>query len=347
MNRLSFAVAAAMLALPASAAAAPTRGVVLSVNAGHHTIQVVDGKHRAHAYRYRGSLPKLHPGSRISFGHRGHTINHVRVAPGQARTVSFYGRVVRSNASGITLRLGGGGTVSFSSKQVSAVRKRINAQWHRWRSLSATALHATTGNTIVNINGLAPGTIVLITATIADGHTTITVTLPAGSQGSRGGSGGQSGNQSASQTGSGDQSDDNGDDTGGDAVGTITQLSTTAVTINVGGRSMTFSCDPEDDLTDGFATGDLVDVTYDSSNGSNQASDVEYVEADATGTVTAVDTTSLTLTNSDTGQTQTIVADPAEDMFDGVSVGDEVVVTYHQSAGQLIADVVDDETAGN
>jgi hypothetical protein len=110
---------------------------------------------------------------------------------------------------------------------------------------------------------------------------------------------------------------------------------------------MTFSCDPADDLTDGFAVGDLVDVTYDTTSGSPIASDVEYVEADATGTVTAVDTTSLTLTNSDTGQTQTIVADPAEDMFDGVSVGDEVVVTYHQSAGQLIADVVDDETAGN
>ena len=110
---------------------------------------------------------------------------------------------------------------------------------------------------------------------------------------------------------------------------------------------MTFSCDPADDLTDGFAVGDLVDVTYDSSGGSFQASDVEYVEADATGTVTSVDTSSLTLTNSDTGQTQTIVADADEGMFDGVSVGDGVVVTYHQSAGQLIADVVDDETAGN
>ena len=130
-------------------------------------------------------------------------------------------------------------------------------------------------------------------------------------------------------------------------MGTITQLSDTSVTVSVSGRSMTFSCDPEDDLTDGFAPGDLVDVTYDSSGGSLSASDVEYVEADATGTVTAVNNTSLTLTDSDTGQTETIVADPAEDMFDGVSVGDGVVVTYHQSAGQLIADVVDDETAGN
>src|SRR5690348_7348190 len=104
MNRLTVAVAAAMLALPASAAAAPTRGVVLSVNAGRHTLQVVDGKHRAHAYRYRGSLPKVHPGSRISFAHKGRAIGSVRVAPGNK--VSFYGRVVRSNAGGLTLRLG-------------------------------------------------------------------------------------------------------------------------------------------------------------------------------------------------------------------------------------------------
>ena len=338
MNRLPVAVAAAMLALPASAVAAPTRGVVLSVNAGHHTIQVVDGKHQAHAYRYRGSLPRLHPGSRISFAHRGHTIAHVRVTPG--KTVSFYGRVVRSTAGGLTLRLNDGATVSFDSNQVSTVRQRVNAQWHRWRSLTSAALHVHAG---LNIAGLAPGTIVLVTETIANGHATISVTLPAGNR-----SGNQGGSQNPKQTGSqSNNGSDNGAGNGGDAVGTITQLSTTGLTINVGGRTMTFSCDPADDLTDGFATGDLVDVTYDSSGGSLQASDVEYVESDVTGTVTAVDTSSLTLTNSDTGQTQTIVADPDEDMFDGVSVGDGVVVTYHQSAGQLIADVVDDETAGN
>jgi hypothetical protein len=344
MNRLTVAVAAAMLALPASAIAAPTRGVVLSVDAGHRSIQVVDGKHQAHAYRYRGSLPKLHTGSRISFSHRGHTIAKVRVAPG--KTVSFYGRVVRSNAGGLTLRLSDGKTVSFSTKQVSSVRKRVNAQWHRWRSLTAASLHVTTGNGTLNINGLAPGTVVLVTETLSGGHISISVTLPAGTPSAHGG-----GNKSQSGDQSGNQPTDNGDDngagTGTDAVGTITQLSQTSVTINVGSRSMTFSCDPEDDLTDGFATGDLVDVTYDTDNGSLIASDVEYVEADTTGTVTAVDAASLTLTDSDTGQTQTIVADPDEDMFDGVSVGDGVVVTYHQSAGQLIADVVDDETVGN
>src|SRR6201995_5240534 len=340
MNRLPVAVAAAMLALPASAVAAPTHGVVLSVNAGRHTIQVVDGKHQAHGYRYRGSLPKVHPGSRISFAHKGRTIASVRVAPG--KTVSFYGRVVRSNAGGLTLRLTDGATLSFDATQVSAVRKRVNAQWYKWRSLTAASVHVSNGGSTVNTAGLAPGTTVLVTETIANGHATISVTLPAGSQGSRGNQ-----NQNGSQPSDANSGDNNGAGNSGDAVGTITQLSTTGLMINVGGRAMTFSCDPEDDLTDGFATGDLVDVTYDSSGGSLQASDVEYVESDATGTVTAVDTSSLTLTNSDTGQTQTIVADVDEDMFDGVSVGDGVVVTYHQSAGQLIADVVDDETAGN
>jgi len=338
MNRLTVAVAAAMLALPASAMAAPTRGVVLSVEAGHHTIQVVDGKHQAHAYRYRaGSIPRLHPGSRISFARHGKTIANVRVAPG--KTVSFYGRVVHSNGSGLILRLQDGKTVKFATKQVTAVRKRVNAQWHRWRSLSSSTLHVNNVGATLNINGLAPGTIVLVTETIQGGHPTITVTLPAGTP--------SSGGSQSTSTQSGDNSSDNGADTSGDAVGTITQLSTTGLTINVGGHTMTFSCNPDDDLTDGFATGDLVDVTYDSQGGSLVASDVEYVESDATGTVTAVATSSLTLTNSDTGQTQTIVADPDEDMFDGVSVGDGVVVTYHQSAGQLIADVVDDETAGN
>jgi hypothetical protein len=339
MNRLPVAVAAALLALPASAVAAPTRGVVLSINAGHRTIQVVDGKHQAHAYRYRpGSLPKLHAGSRISFAQTGRTINHVHVAPG--KSVSFYGRVVRSNASGLTLRLSDGATVSFSAKQVSAVRQRVNTQWHTWRSLTATGLHVHAG---LNINALAPGTTVLVTETIQRGHTTVSVTLPGGNRSHSGGGG----NQNQSGGGQTQSSGDHGDDSGGDVVGTITQLSQTAVTINANGHSMTFSCDPEDDLTDGFAVGDLVDVTYDTSNGSLSASDVEYVEDDATGTVTAVDTATLTLTDSDTGQSETIVADPTEDMFDGVSVGDGVVVTYHQSAGQLIADVVDDETAGN
>ena len=339
MNRLTVAVAAAMLALPASAVAAPIHGVVLSVDAGHHKIHVVDGKHRAHAYRYRGSLPTVHPGSRVSFAHNGRTITHMRVAPGRGRTVSFYGRVVRSSASGLMLRLGDGATVSFSAKQVSRVNKRIGRQWYRWRSVRASSVHVSAGGVTLNANGLAPGTIVLVTESVSSRHITVTITLPPGAPAQRGGS-----SQSGQKIGD-TQTSDQG--SSGDVVWTITQLSQSGLTISAGSRSMTFTSDPGDDLTDGFAVGDLVDVTYDTDSGALVASDIEYVEADVTGTVTAVDTASLTLINSDTGQTQTIAADPAEDMFDGVSVNDAVVVTYHQSAGQLIADVVDDETAGS
>jgi hypothetical protein len=89
--------------------------------------------------------------------------------------------------------------------------------------------------------------------------------------------------------------------------------------------------------------GDLVDVTYtDNGDGTYDASDVGYVEQDATGTVTAVSDGSMTFTDSDSGQSVTVTADPAAGVFDGVAVGDEVDVNYHQSGDQLVADEVDD-----
>lgn len=65
----------------------------------------------------------------------------------------FYGRVVRSSASCLTLRLSDGKTVSFSSKQVFTIRKRVNAQWHKRRALTSTTLHVHAG---LNVNALAP-----------------------------------------------------------------------------------------------------------------------------------------------------------------------------------------------
>jgi hypothetical protein len=68
------------------------------------------------------------------------------------------------------------------------------------------------------------------------------------------------------------------------------------------------------------------------------------------GTVTSVTTSqsggSLTVADSDSGDSVTVYADPANGVeieasaFNGISVGDEVTVSYHQAAGQLIADVV-------
>jgi len=50
---------------------------------------------------------------------------------------------------------------------------------------------------------------------------------------------------------------------------------------------------------------------------------------------------SLTIGSGHGPRSETFVADPSQGMFDGISVGDGVDVIYHQSAGQMVADVVD------
>ena len=90
--------------------------------------------------------------------------------------------------------------------------------------------------------------------------------------------------------------------------------------------------------------GDVVDVSYyENPDGSLTADDVEYVEQDATGVVNAVGDTSLALVDDATGQTDTFSGDPDLGLFDGVNPGDEVDVTYHQSAAGLVADAVGDD----
>jgi Domain of unknown function (DUF5666) len=139
-----------------------------------------------------------------------------------------------------------------------------------------------------------------------------------------------------------------------DATGQITQVSSGSVTIAGDQGAMTFSVDPSSGLTDGFQVGDLVDVTYtQNSDGTLRATDVQFVEEDATGKVTSVTTTtnggSLTIADDNTGQSDTFIADPNNGVqinaraFTGVSVGDQVDVTYHQSAGKQVADTVTEQ----
>lgn len=138
-----------------------------------------------------------------------------------------------------------------------------------------------------------------------------------------------------------------------DASGPITAVSGTSITITADQGSMTFAVsDPS--VTDGFQNGDVVDVTYtQNGDGSLNATDVEYVEQDATGPVTSVSSNSLTITDSNTGQPDTFIADPNNGLelctyaFDGVHAGDQVDVTYHQTAAGLVADSVDDQPAGS
>jgi hypothetical protein len=138
-----------------------------------------------------------------------------------------------------------------------------------------------------------------------------------------------------------------------DATGAITQVSGSGITINADQGSMTFSVsDPT--ITDGFLNGDVVDVTYtQNSDGTMSVVDVQYVEQDSAGTVAAVSSTSLTLTDSSTGQPDSFIADPSNGLqlstyaFDGVHVGDQVDVTYHRTAAGLVADSVDDQPASS
>ena len=136
-----------------------------------------------------------------------------------------------------------------------------------------------------------------------------------------------------------------------DTNGVITAVGSDSVSIDTGQGVVTYAVDPSSGLTDGFQQGDLVDVTSTSNpDGSLQAIDINYVEEEASGVVTSITTSasggSLTLTDSTSGSPLTVYADPSNGVeidgsnFSGVSVGDNVTVSYHQAAGQLIADTV-------
>jgi hypothetical protein len=117
--------------------------------------------------------------------------------------------------------------------------------------------------------------------------------------------------------------------------------------VSTSSGALGFSVDPTEGLTDGFLVGDAVDVSYyQNSDGTLSADDVEYVEQDATGVVSAVSDASLTLVDDATGQPDTFSGDPDLGLFDGVTPGDEVDVTYHQSAAGLVADAVGDDAWG-
>jgi hypothetical protein len=85
-------------------------------------------------------------------------------------------------------------------------------------------------------------------------------------------------------------------------------------------------------------------------DGTLSATDLHYVEEETTGQVTSVTTSasggSVTIIDDSTGQPKTFVADPNNGVqinaraFNGVSVGDHLDISYHQSAAQLVADTV-------
>jgi hypothetical protein len=107
MKRLALLVAAsAVLALPAAAPAATSHAVVLMVASAHHRLTLVDRRHVADSYRYRGSAPAVQLGTRVGFTHRGSTIAKLSASGPRAHVVSFLGLVTRATSSSLKLRLG-------------------------------------------------------------------------------------------------------------------------------------------------------------------------------------------------------------------------------------------------
>ena len=327
-------LAAGLAVFPAGAMAANPRAKVLSVDARHHTIELVNAAHAVRAYHYRGTLPRLSLGDHVSYRRSGHTVSHVTKTSRAFGTISFYAKVVRSGSKKVQLRLGDGSGFSLSSKQVAGkpVARAAAASGGR----AAHAAGAAPGSVTLQIQGLAPGETVLVSETVSgDGHWTITVTLP---------------DSSTTAGGAGTTDGDAGNDPADDqlAEGTITQVSATRLAITTDSGSLRFLVDPDADLTDGFLVGDQVDVSYyPNPDGTLSADDVEYVELDATGVVSTVSDGALSIVDDSSGQTDTFTADPEMGLFDGIVPGDEVDVTYHQSAAGSVADAVGDDAWGN
>jgi hypothetical protein len=328
---IPLASALALISLPATALAAPTHGLVLSVSPAHHRIQLIDSRRAVHGYRYGGALPALHTGSRIHFKRTGRRIRNVVVVGRTARTIRFLGIVVRSGTSRLVIRLGDGGTATLAPRSLMHSVVRSN-RTHPGR-VQAIAATASTS--------FAPGAAVLVTEKLsARGRIVKVVVTPVGGPagGGTGGTGGTGGSGGSSGSGG---SGCSAATTSTDVIGSVTSASTSAITISTASQgAMTFALD-DPTLTDGFVTGDQVDVSYaQQADCTMMASDVEYVESDALGTVAAVTSSSLTLIDQSTGQPETFTSDPSQGMFDGVAPGDQVDVTYHLNNGHSVVDAV-------
>lgn len=261
----------------------------------------------------------------------------------RAHTVSFYARVIRSSSKGLLVRTMSGKRIFFTTRQLAGTKKHRSRthRAHRRHSRHGRLVHGRfdttpsgttssgttssgTPSVSINIVGLQPGETIQITETTdSSGNVTITITLP-------------------TVTSTAPQ----------DVSGTITSVSNSALTITTSTGSMTFSVS-DSDITEGFGTGDVVDVTYTTaSDGSFDATDVQYVESQASGVVTAVSGNGLTITDATTQQPDTFVSSSGgegdnSDVFGGVQVGDQVDVSYHTAGGQMVADNVVDNTAGS
>jgi len=379
MTRFSaLAAALAILTLPASAAAASSGGVVLTANSHRHALQVVDGNHLVHAFHFGGKLSDVGLGTRVRFRAHGSAIKHLAVRHARARTVVFLGRIVRISPTSVVLRLAdrrllrlpgkrvhlhAAGPQPLSAGVVVLVRLTVgSSRLPRSVALSPVSSTSETGTpelsgTVIEVDSdalviqsadgsqqrvtVAASVISSLHVALCDtvsityhhvGPTIVADTVKEVDL-----------NPIAACNGS---SDTGGSSTGSqDVVGTITQLSLRSVVISTPSGSESFVA--TSDLTDGFILGDQVDVTYGHSGGVMTATDIEYQDQDAVGSVIFVDSGSIKISDPTTGQIATFTDDPNNGSFDGIAEGDQVDISYHLSSGRQVVDSVSDMTNPN
>jgi hypothetical protein len=261
----------------------------------------------------------------VDAGHVVHAYRYRGRLPrlGLGAVVSF--RRSRRTISQVTLTAPASGVVSFYAQVVraSAGSVRVRLGDGSILRLAAPASSAT--------RNLTPGVTVLIRASAnAKGRRAFALSVPATT--TAGGTVASGADPSAD-----DQT----------AEGAITQVSAVGLAIGTDSGTLSFAVDPSSGLTGGFAVGDVVDVAYhENPDGSLGGDDVEYAEQDASGQVSAVGDASITVSPQPAGTPLTITADPAQGLFDGILVGDQVDVAYHQAATGPVADSVDDQSWG-
>jgi len=294
---------------PAASGSAPSngRGAVLSLSG--HTVRLVEAGHRVgdvHVASTRG----LRRGDVVSVrGGRAHVGGHVS-------KLSFLGRIVRSSGHGAVVRLGDGSTFSVGGGKPRAKRA------------SAAAASVT-----INLQGLAPGQVLLITiGTDQQGNVAITIkVLP-----------------SATNIGDGELVVTGAitDDTGGGEFairaddGSGLRFQDPQQLLEAADASL---CDTVEVgyHRDGTAlVADALRVTGQSSQGDCAGGSAGASEVDGVATAIADDGSSLTVQPDDGGPVTTIpVDDPT--LLDGIQVGDDVAVSLDDSGTATDVELLD------
>jgi uncharacterized protein DUF5666 len=276
-------VLAALALLPAGALAGAPHATVLSVDRHHRTLQLVDAGHLVHAYRYRGTVPRLGLSDAVSFRRSGRTISHViRTAPASG-VVSFYAQVVRASAGTVRVRLGDGSALRLSAPgsiraqaltpgATVLIRESARARGHRTIAISLPAT-TTSGGTVASGGApsaedqVAEGTITRVSGgalAISADAGSLSFSVDPSSGLTDGFTVGDLVDVSYAQNADGSLSADDVEYAEQDASGEVTAVSDASITVadHGGGAPLTIAADPGQGLFDGILAGDVVDVAY-------------------------------------------------------------------------------------